>query len=80
MAIREFDHDHWQDESWRLRFVQDRVRTEFEEADYIPIPTRFVGRTFLEHGISEAKLLYSAYGVDHEKFKAQIAPRDGQPF
>jgi len=59
---------------------RDRVRTEFEEADYIQIPTRFVGRTFLEHGISEAKLLYSAYGVDHEKFKAQNAPRDGQPF
>jgi glycosyltransferase involved in cell wall biosynthesis len=59
---------------------RDRVRTEFEEADYIQIPTKFVGRTFLEHGISEAKLLYSAYGVDQEKFKAKEALRVDEPF
>jgi glycosyltransferase involved in cell wall biosynthesis len=59
---------------------RDRVRTEFEEADYIQIPTRFVGRTFLEHGISEAKLLYSTYGVDHEGFKPKNALRAEEPF
>src|SRR3984893_9624418 len=59
---------------------RDRVRAEFEEADYIQIPTKFVGRTFLEHGISEAKLLYSAYGVDHEKFKAKSKADGTQPF
>lgn len=59
---------------------RDRVRREFEEADYIQIPTRFVGRTFVEHGISEAKLLYSPYGVDQEKFKAKEAIRVEEPF
>lgn len=59
---------------------RDRVRTEFEEADYIQIPTRFVGRTFVEHGISEAKLLYAPYGVDQEKFKAKETLRVEEPF
>jgi glycosyltransferase involved in cell wall biosynthesis len=59
---------------------RDRVRTEFEEADYIQIPTRFVGRTFLERGISEIKLLYSPYGVDQEKFKAKDVLRVEHPF
>ena len=59
---------------------RDRVRAEFEEADYIQIPSRFVGRTFVEHGISEAKLLCSAYGVDQEKFKAKEALRVEEPF
>ncbi|HEV2045249.1 MAG TPA: glycosyltransferase family 4 protein [Chthoniobacterales bacterium] len=59
---------------------RDRVRMEFEEADYIQIPTRFVGRTFLDRGIPEAKLLYSPYGVDQEKFKAKEALRVEEPF
>jgi glycosyltransferase involved in cell wall biosynthesis len=59
---------------------RDRVRTEFEEADYIQIPTRFVGRTFVEHGISTAKLLFSPYGVDLEKFTAKETPRVEHPF
>jgi glycosyltransferase involved in cell wall biosynthesis len=59
---------------------RDRVRTEFAEADYIQIPTRFVGRTFLEHGTPERKLLYALYGVDQERFKAKEALRAGEPF
>ena len=59
---------------------RDRVRTEFEEADYIQIPTKFVGRTFVEHGISETKLLYATYGVDQGVFKTKEALRFEQPF
>src|ERR1700730_5507411 len=59
---------------------RDRVRTEFEEADYIQIPTRFVGRTFVEHGVPETKLLYAPYGGDHEKFMAKAAPSTEEPF
>jgi glycosyltransferase involved in cell wall biosynthesis len=59
---------------------RDRVRSEFEEADYIQIPTRFVGRTFVDHGIFEAKLLYALYGVDQEKFKPKERGREAQPF
>ena len=59
---------------------RDRVRTEFHETDYIQIPTKFVGRTFVEHGVPERKLLYALYGVDQERFKAKNAAPDGQPF
>ncbi len=47
----------------------DRVREEFLEADYIQIPSHFVGKTFLDHGIPESKLLYAPYGVHLETFR-----------
>jgi glycosyltransferase involved in cell wall biosynthesis len=59
---------------------RDRVRAEFEEVDYIQIPTRFVGRTFLDHGIPAEKLVYSPYGVDQKKFRAKETPRVEHPF
>ena len=42
---------------------------EYEEADYISIPSHFVKRTFLEHGISEKKLIHIPYGVDLGDFR-----------
>jgi|GEM_PF-915758 len=46
-----------------------RVRTEFEEADWIQIPSRFVAQTYLKHGIPESKLLLAPYGADTSLFK-----------
>jgi hypothetical protein len=57
-----------------------RVRMEFEEADYIQIPSGFVGRTFLEHGIPESKLIYATYGVNHGKFTLRDEPDRAAPF
>jgi glycosyltransferase involved in cell wall biosynthesis len=59
---------------------RDRVRKEFEEADYIQIPTRFVGGTFVKHGISPAKLLYAPFGVDLVTFTAKERRRVDEPF
>jgi glycosyltransferase involved in cell wall biosynthesis len=59
---------------------RDRVRTEFEEADFIQIPSRFVGQTFLERGIPAPKLVYALYGVDAEKFKHRQRPLGNEPF
>jgi glycosyltransferase involved in cell wall biosynthesis len=59
---------------------RDRVRTEFNEADYIQIPTKFVGRTFIERGIPESKLLYARYGVDQERFKPKELVCAERPF
>jgi glycosyltransferase involved in cell wall biosynthesis len=59
---------------------RDRVRREFEEADYIQIPTRFVGQTFLDRGIAPEKLLYAPYGVDQGKFKPRKTLDARQPF
>jgi glycosyltransferase involved in cell wall biosynthesis len=57
-----------------------RVRQEFIEADFIQIPTRFVGRTFTEAGIPEKKLLYAPYGTDLKLFHAREKPDERQPF
>ena len=59
---------------------RDRVRNEFEEADYIQIPTKFVGRTFIERGIPASKLLYALYGVDQKRFSLKEPARNEQPF
>ncbi|WP_331774353.1 glycosyltransferase family 4 protein [Sulfurospirillum sp. 1612] len=52
-----------------------RELLEYELADYISIPSSFVKRSFLEHGIPEEKLLVNPYGVDLSKFK-QIPKTD----
>lgn len=48
---------------------------EYEEADYIAIPSLFVKRTFLEYGIPEKKLIHVPYGVDLGSF-GQIPKED----
>lgn len=59
---------------------RDRVRTEFEEAHYIQIPTRFVAKTFTDRGISPEKLLFAQYGVDVERFSPRLQPSGVEPF
>lgn len=41
---------------------------EYEEADYISIPSKFVKKTFLEKGFSEDKLICQPYGVNLSEF------------
>ncbi len=53
----------------------EKVLQEFEEADYISIPSLFVKRTFLEKGFSEKKLIHVPYGVDLSRFR-QIPKKD----
>ena len=57
-----------------------RVRTELAEADYIQIPSRFVGRTYLERGIPQRKLMYAVYGVDQDRFTLREGPDASAPF
>lgn len=56
-----------------------RVLKEFQEADYIQVPSRFVKRTFLDEGIPEQKLLMAPYGADIGKFalrtQADLSPK-----
>lgn len=56
------------------RIVEKELQ-EYEEADYISIPSLFVKRTFLEKGISEGKLIHIPYGVDLSEF-TQIPKED----
>jgi glycosyltransferase involved in cell wall biosynthesis len=41
---------------------------EYDAADYIAVPSAFAARTFVAHGISNAKLLVNPYGVDLRRF------------
>ncbi len=49
--------------------VIEKELCEYEEADYISIPSLFVKRSFLEKGIPEEKLIHNPYGVDLTHFK-----------
>lgn len=54
-----------------------RLKREFQDADYIQIPSRFVAETHLERGTPAEKLLYATYGVDLDYFTARpSAPAD----
>jgi glycosyltransferase involved in cell wall biosynthesis len=48
--------------------IIDKELAEYEEADVISIPSKFVKQTFIERGIAEQKLLHIPYGVDLDSF------------
>lgn len=56
------------------RIVEKELR-EYDEADYISIPSRFVKRTFLSANVPERKLIHVPYGVDLTQFH-QISKTD----
>lgn len=47
----------------------DKELQEYEEADYISIPSSFVRRSFLARGFSEDRLIQIPYGADLEEFR-----------
>ncbi|MBI5305986.1 glycosyltransferase family 4 protein [Candidatus Wolfebacteria bacterium] len=49
--------------------IIEKELQEYEEADYISVPSFFAVRTFLEYGISEKKIIHVPYGVDIEEFR-----------
>jgi glycosyltransferase involved in cell wall biosynthesis len=50
------------------RIVETEL-SEYQEADYISIPSQFVKETFIQKGISEKKLIHVPYGVDLSAFR-----------
>lgn len=50
------------------RVIEKELR-EYEEADYISVPSFFAFRTFKEAGISEKKIIHVPYGVDLGEFR-----------
>ncbi|MEE9166829.1 MAG: glycosyltransferase family 4 protein [Candidatus Neomarinimicrobiota bacterium] len=49
--------------------VVEKELQEYEEADYIAIPSEFVKRTFLEKAVPGEKLIHTPYGVDLKEFR-----------
>lgn len=56
------------------KIVEKELR-EYEEADYICVPSLFVKRTFLEKWVPESKLIHVPYGVDLSQFR-QVPKED----
>jgi glycosyltransferase involved in cell wall biosynthesis len=48
--------------------VVERELTEYQEADYISVPSHYVKETFIRQGIPAAKLILTPYGVDLSNF------------
>lgn len=80
-------HIRYQDEilreefdRWGDRFVgvdpkiMEKEESEYETADVITVPSEFVYRTFVDMGISVAKLRKVPYGVDLHRFKKVSEP------
>jgi alpha-maltose-1-phosphate synthase len=74
-------HERWQhrllaEEAriWRLEDPPqdprhlDRVQQEYDEADLIVVPSSFAARSFVESGVSEAKLAIVPYGADLSEY------------
>ncbi len=55
--------------------IIEKELKEYEETDYISIPSLYAKRTFLEKGIPESKLIHIPYGVDLSEF-GQIPKKD----
>ncbi len=53
------------------RIIETELR-EYQEADYISVPSFFVRDSFLAHGIPRAKLIHVPYGVDLSQFNSQL--------
>lgn len=58
-----------------LEKVAKKELKEYEEADYIEVPSTFVKRTFIDKGFPEEKIILGFRGVDLSEFK-QIDKND----
>ena len=58
----------------------ETARQEYELADRIVAPSRFVERTFLEEGVDRAKLSVNPFGVDASFWKIERQAPSGRPF
>lgn len=56
--------------------IIERELVEYEEAEYITVPSHFVRRTFIERGVPESKLVVLPYGVDLRVYRP-MPKRDG---
>ena len=49
--------------------IVEKELREYEEADFISVPSEYVKQTFIERGIPAEKLLHAPYGVELESFE-----------
>lgn len=68
-AILKEEYERWgvKPELAHPKIVEKELQ-EYEEADYVIVPSLYVKRTFLEQGYSENKLIHIPFGVDLAQF------------
>ncbi len=49
--------------------IIERELKEYEEADYIEVPSSFAKQTFVEYGVKETKIILGSMGVDLTEFR-----------
>lgn len=73
------EYRRWRDEDPALDpRVLDLQLREYEEADFISVPSRFALSSFLAEGVPATRLLHIPYGVDLSSFSPGESP--GRPF
>lgn len=60
------------------RRLVDRQLREYDEAEYISVPSQFARQSFLERGVAADRLLCNPYGADTRLFAP--GPSPGRPF
>ena len=56
------------------KIIEKELR-EYEESDYISVPSLFVKKTFIDKGIPERKIIHVPYGVNLSSFR-QVPKKD----
>ena len=80
MSILREEHERWAMPFSHSQAPIDRSLQEIEVADYVLIPSDFVRQSFLDHGVSQDKLLQLPFGVDTQLFRPRDRPRDAKSF
>jgi glycosyltransferase involved in cell wall biosynthesis len=78
-ALLEEEHRRWGAEAPPVdRRLLARQLAEYDEAEYIAVPSRFVLESFLAHGFPRERLVHVPYGVHLDQFARAETP--GRPF
>jgi glycosyltransferase involved in cell wall biosynthesis len=59
--------------------IVEKELKEYEEADYIEVPSTFVKKTFLQLGVKEGKIIQNPLGVNLHEFNRK-APKNDEVF
>ena len=57
------------------KIIEKELR-EYDDTDYVSIPSLFVKRTFIENGVPEEKLIHIPYGVEMTAFRQVLKEDD----
>lgn len=75
---------HEEYDLWGLKFkgidkrIIDKEKLEYEQADYITVPSEFVKQSFITKGVCENKIKKIPYGARLDRFQKVANPKKGK--